>query len=125
MKKIWCLSFLLACGCSSATNKQFQNKESSASKSQIAVLHSARLNTKSLTFEVLSYGCSKNSHFKLDYSQVEQNKVSITVIRLRPDLCKKKPELKLMELPLRGILNEKSIVSVTNPFRAYDIKSKY
>lgn len=124
MKKIWYFSFLLACGCSSAANKQLHTKDSSASKSQIAVLQSARLNTKSLAFEVLSYGCSKKSHFKLDYSQIEQSKVNITVIRLKPDLCKKKPELKLIELPLRDIFNEKTVVSVTNPFRAYEIKSK-
>jgi hypothetical protein len=80
----------------------------------IARLHSIGVEQDMLVFTVTSHGCTRDEDFEL---RVEPGEVQrVTLIRLRPDLCKRVPLAKRIRLPLteHGLSLDKPF-AVSNP----------
>jgi len=69
--------------------------EQGPSEPHLVSLRSYSIDSKVVTFEALSSGCSLSSDF--DIRMVEN---TLTIVRAQKDKCRKKPQWKLFELPL-------------------------
>ncbi|CCO45327.1 exported hypothetical protein [Vibrio nigripulchritudo SOn1] len=67
-----------------------------------------------LIFVAKSTGCTKSDSFELQIDKVEANKVSVSIIRTRPDYCRRSPMFEEFQLTLPQELNEVELV-VNNP----------
>ena len=88
-------------------------------ESSIPVLHSFAIDQDSIVFELTSYGCSTDADFEL---RVE-NGPAITLIRKRPDLCKRAP----MVFQVKRSLSESGLslqtpFTIRNPFAPPPVK---
>jgi hypothetical protein len=80
-------------------------------ESSIPVLHSFAIHQDSIVFELTSYGCSTDADFEL---RVE-NGPAITLIRKRPDYCKRVP----MVFQVKRSLSESGL-SLQTPFTIHN-----
>ena len=116
MRKIiskWCLgvSLVFIISCSS----DISSKQWDADKYAEAMpLKSAKVVGNNLSFIALSNGCSKNTHFKVNIENIEEEQALIKVVRLHPDNCKRMPFLNTFSLKLNQELLGKT-VKVVNP----------
>jgi len=79
----------------------------------IPVLHSLSIYHDSVIFELTSYGCSKDADFEL---RVEDGP-AITLVRNRPDRCKRLPMVFQVKRSLNGSgLSLQTPFAVRNPF---------
>jgi len=85
----------------------------------IPVLHSFAIHQNSVVFELTSYGCSTDTDFEL---RVENGPV-ITLIRHRPDLCKRAPMVFQVKRSLDDSgLSLQTPFTVRNPFAPPPVK---
>ncbi len=88
-------------------------------ESSIPVLHSFAIHQNSVVFELTSYGCSTDTDFEL---RVE-NGPAITLIRHRPDLCKRAPMIFRVKRSLGDSgLSLQTPFTVRNPFAPPPVK---
>ena len=77
-------------------------------EAKIATLHGFRLNKASITFTIQSNGCSRAEDFAIDYTGnkgegfSQGDGFSILIMRTKPDLCRRMPFQKNIQLPLPG-----------------------
>jgi len=92
-------------------------------ESSIPVLHSFAIHQDSIVFELTSYGCSTDADFEL---RVENGPaITITLIRNRPDRCKRAP----MVFQVKRSLSESGLslqtpFTIRNPFAPPPVKHK-
>lgn len=58
-------------------------------------LHNVEWSTENLVVDIVSYGCTKNSDFKLH----QYGPLDIEVVRVKRDYCRKRPSLMTIVLP--------------------------
>jgi len=77
---------------------------------QVTTLHSAQHNGNNLNFTVSSNGCTQAKDFEL---LIDANSKTLTVLRLRRDMCRRRPFSQKITLPLNTPMPN---LKVTNPF---------
>ncbi|KJY80028.1 hypothetical protein [Vibrio nigripulchritudo] len=65
-------------------------------------------------FVAQSTGCTDDKSFELQIDKVETNRVSVSIIRTKPDYCRRSPMFEEFQLTLPQELNEVELV-VNNP----------
>lgn len=65
-------------------------------------------------FVAQSTGCTDDKSFELQIDKVETNRASVSIIRTRPDYCRRSPMFEEFQLTLPQELNEVELV-VNNP----------
>lgn len=89
--------------------------------SPLPALHSLSVQQDKIIFEVTSHGCSKDADFKL---RVEDGP-RITLLRTRPDFCKRMPVVFRVERSRSDTgLSLQTPFTVSNPFMPPPSKSK-
>jgi len=80
----------------------------------IPVLHSLAIQQNNIVFALTSFGCSRDADFEL---RVEDGETGITLIRKRPDRCKRAPMVFRVKRSLSASgLSLQTPFSVRNPF---------
>ena len=101
----------------SATSRPVPSDVKISQKSSIETLYAANFSDESIEFKVISNGCTKSNHFKLVYNQDKGGFTSVTVVRLKKDLCKKKPTLKRFHIALdKSMIEKNAPLHIANPF---------
>jgi len=77
---------------------------------QVATLHSAQHNGNNLNFTVSSNGCTQVKDFEL---LIDSNSKTLTVLRLRRDMCRRRPFSQKITLPLNTPMPN---LKITNSF---------
>ncbi len=104
----------------------YENVDISEEKKMIEVLYGVEIYSDSFEFQVLSNGCTHNHHFKLQANQLNDNQISVQLIRTKQDLCRALPWLINIKvaIPFSDILYPEFIF--TNPFKnKHSLKNIY
>lgn len=67
-----------------------------------AVIYGSAVDVEELTMEVLSNGCTQASDFELHYADTAKDELTVTVLRVKPDGCRKMPAVVSVTLPMDG-----------------------
>lgn len=86
----------------------------------LEILHGMSVIGDNLLLQVRTNGCTRKEHFKLNLAD-KANKTELTVIRKKPDLCRKRTSVMEIQYSLEdlNISQEKEIV-LKNPIRPFD-----
>jgi hypothetical protein len=104
----------------------YENIDISEQREMIEVLYGVEIYSDSFEFQVLSNGCTHSDHFKLQANQLNDDQISIQLIRTKQDLCRALPWLINIKvaIPFSDILYPKFIF--TNPFKnKHSLKNTY
>ncbi|MDQ7074392.1 MAG: hypothetical protein Q9O24_04405 [Gammaproteobacteria bacterium] len=77
---------------------------------KIATLHNVQHNTNNISFTVSSNGCTQSKDFEL---LIDSSNNSLTILRLRRDMCRRRPFSQKITLPLHSPMPN---LKITNPF---------
>ncbi|NNN43778.1 MULTISPECIES: hypothetical protein [unclassified Vibrio] len=76
-------------------------------------LLSYQINSHHIVFEALGNGCSQADHFALQIDSIHQQAATVSVIRVKQDMCRRMPMWESFTLALPKALQGKTL-SVTN-----------
>lgn len=109
---------LLTLGCSA---NSFKSKQERALKGQLKIelLYGISLNDTKVEVKVVTNGCTKPSSFKLSYNQIDDQTIGVSVMRIKKDFCRKKPELMNVSLNLDAQSLTGKKWKITNSFSTY------
>ncbi|TQV89271.1 hypothetical protein [Aliikangiella coralliicola] len=118
MRRISLIMILFfVCGmCTTASDSTSKNAE--VYQSREAILYGINTSADQLEVKVLSFGCTKTSHFELDYNHIKLGIANISVIRLKQDQCRSNPFVKTIQFQIDPAIRERvSQLVITNTFR--------
>lgn len=84
-------------------------------------LLSYQVNPNHITFEALGNGCSQADHFALQIDSIHRQAATVSVIRVKQDMCRRMPMWESFTLALPKEIQGKTL-SVTNPQGQADSK---
>ena len=93
--------------------------------SEISKLHDEKLykielGKKTLSFNVISTGCTQAKNFSLSTDLIAPQQYELTVIRLKDDNCRAMPHLKTITIDLPLFLQDKgTLIKLNNPLAYY------
>jgi|GEM_PF-4885730 len=103
---------MFSCGNKSTTIRDKAIK----SDSLVAEIYAIQRTKNALEIKVMSSGCTKPAHFKLEYGRVFDDTVQLKIVKTKRDFCKKKPFSKSIRLELDfGNGKNSSKIVVLNP----------
>lgn len=85
-------------------------------------LLSYQVNSHSIAFEALSNGCSQADHFTLHIESSSSKAATVSVLRVKQDMCRRMPMWQSFSLALPPELQGKR-VTVLNPSGSRDVKN--
>ena len=84
-------------------------------KHNMETLYGIRLHTAGLEVRVKSHGCTEPEHFEVE-TMVSNDKNLLTVVRKKPDRCRKMP--RIIHLNLEFPHTEKTLYQLVNPLQS-------
>jgi len=115
MKYLIIILCFFASGCSAIGEKGKFNGVKDI-KTSLETLYAFKIEKRIIYIEVKSNGCTKASHFKLDYNEIDTDFIEVSVMRVKKDFCRKKPELINIKMALDTQMLNKRDLQVTNLF---------
>ena len=120
MKYLIIILCLFTSGCSAiGENRKINGVKNT--KTSLETLYAFKVERGVMYIKVKSNGCTKASHFRLDYNELNTDLIEVGVMRLKKDYCRKKPALINVEIVLDAQMLSKKAWQVINPFSEFSL----
>lgn len=88
--------------------------------SELEILHGMSVIDDNLLLQVRTNGCTLKEHFKLTFLD-NDNKTELTVIRKKPDHCRKRTSVMEIRYSLKALnISQEKEISVKNSIQPFD-----
>jgi len=89
-------------------------------ESDLEILHGISVFGDNLLLQVSTNGCTQKEHFKINLDDNDEQ-YELTVMRSKPDLCRRKTSLMELQFSLKALTIDKTKnIIITNPIRAFN-----